>query len=85
MDDQRIMPCPECGGDGGFECPTGTYSHIDGSLHTVWRECRACDGAGDAEVTVQPITMEDLTMEEALRLDEEKLIAIGAYDGREAS
>ena len=77
----RVICCPECGGDGGWERPTGGYNHNDGSLYTMWVECRACDMTGEVEVEVQPITADDLDdMEEALRLDEEKLIALGAYD-----
>ena len=47
----RALPCPECGGDGGWERPTGSYNVIDGSVSTTWQECRACDGSGEAEFT----------------------------------
>lgn len=81
--EERIEPCSCCGGDGGFEVVDGPdYTH--GGARTHWQECRACDGSGEEEVEVSPVTFDDLshdlTMDEALRLDEEKLIAMGVYD-----
>lgn len=35
----RITPCPECGGDGGFE-QAGSGK---------WSECTRCAGTGDVE------------------------------------
>jgi hypothetical protein len=62
------MPCPSCGGDGGFDVPHG-YDPRDGSLRTHWCECRTCGGSGAEFVEVLPVTFEDL--EELDHLEQE--------------
>lgn len=52
---RRIVPCDECAGDGVIErMPT--------SLHDMQTErtCLACDGTGEMEIDVEPITIDDL-------------------------
>jgi len=71
----RIVACPECNGDGGWERPTGGYNHHDGSLYTTWSECRECDGTGEIEVETvaadfadfSPLYSTDPEMDAALR------------------
>lgn len=53
-----VETCLECGGDGGFEVPTGSYSHINGDLHTRWQRCDHCDGTGSVEVPIIPAGIE---------------------------
>lgn len=54
------VTCEACGGDGGWDAPTGYWSDIDGGLITRWSECRACDGKGTVTVHMRPIDLEDL-------------------------
>lgn len=70
---ERQVTCEECGGDGGFDVPTGQYDHNDGSLYTRWDQCRNCNGDGWYVVDDEAMTMED-----ALALDEQKLRDLGA-------
>lgn len=77
--DARVQPCCACGGDGGWEVVDGPdYTH--GGARTHWQECRACDGSGEEEVELSPVTFDDLSddlaMDEALRLDAAKLEAM---------
>jgi hypothetical protein len=46
----RIIPCSCCGGDGG--------GYEGGNER--WIRCTACDGKGEFETELDPITMEDL-------------------------
>lgn len=55
----RTVPCDSCGGDRGWDVPYD-IGRRDGSLVTYWRECTACDDAGEYEVELQPIEMGDL-------------------------
>jgi hypothetical protein len=83
LTEERVEPCSHCGGDGGWEVVDGP-DYVRGGAITHWQECRACDGSGEEEVECFAVTFDDLshdlTMEEALRLDEEKLVALGFYD-----
>lgn len=49
MSETRIIPCSECGGDGG---------HHDFAGH--WARCSACIGKGEIEIELEPVTLEDL-------------------------
>jgi hypothetical protein len=53
------VPCPSCGGDGGFDVPHD-IDRRDGSLLTHWSECRTCGGTGDDYLEVLPLEEEDL-------------------------
>lgn len=59
MSDKRIVECPDCEGS-GYEEHT-TYRN-DEYGNEIFRRCicRHCEGTGDKEITVEPITMEDL-------------------------
>lgn len=57
--DTRIMPCPKCGGDKGFDVPHD-IDRNNGDMVCHWVECRYCGGEGDEEIELEPITMEDL-------------------------
>jgi C4-type Zn-finger protein len=57
--DLRAMPCPECGGDGGFSEPVGMDPFTGHIRERVW-ECRACGGTGETDVELEPIALEDL-------------------------
>jgi uncharacterized Zn finger protein len=59
MADTRIIPCPRCGGDRGFDVPHD-INRYNGDLLTHWVECRECGGQGDIEIELDPIEMEDL-------------------------
>ena len=70
-----IDPCPDCGGDGGFESmPTG-YNHINGQPTTHWIECRTCDGGGEVQAEYECRTLEDLERE----AEEDNLLAAGTH------
>lgn len=56
---ERVMPCAECGGDGGFDVPHD-IDRRDGGLITHWQECRACSGTGDYIAVLSPVMLEDL-------------------------
>lgn len=57
--DDRLVPCPRCGGEGSWEVLTG-YDPRDGSP-TGWVErCDACDGAGGIEEECPLIDEDDL-------------------------
>lgn len=49
----RVIPCRECGGDGGWHVLTGVNRE-------EWVGCKACDSTGNEEITVEPVTMEDM-------------------------
>lgn len=55
----RRVPCPECGGDGGFSYPVGLNSRTGELIERV-QPCVACEATGEVEIEVEPITMEDL-------------------------
>jgi hypothetical protein len=55
----RIIPCPECGGDGGWAVPIDV-DRRDGSLIERWDRCYAREATGEVEIEVEPIEMEDL-------------------------
>ena len=72
----RTERCEYCedGWVEGYPKPTP-----DGPHYPLSR-CYACND-GWVELEYEPVTEHDLMdMEEALRLDEEKLVAMGAYD-----
>lgn len=46
----RVVPCSVCGGDGG--------GYEGGNER--WIRCTACDGKGEFEIELEPITLEDL-------------------------
>lgn len=46
MDAAPRIACPDCNGDGGWESDPHGYEPLDGSPHTHWINCRACDGDG---------------------------------------
>lgn len=81
LPEERTEPCSCCGGDRGFEVVDGP-DHERGGARTHWSTCSACDGSGVEVVEAYPLDEADLalTMEEALRLDDLKLEAMGAYD-----
>lgn len=56
----RVIPCQDCGGDGGHEIPRD-IDRTTGALISDWQECRRCGGTGDEEIELQPITPDDLT------------------------
>jgi len=59
----RIMTCPYCAGDGGWESsPTG-YNHVNGQPTTHWIGCTLCDGKGEAEFPIEPRTLLDMDEE----------------------
>jgi len=60
MSDVRIIYCPECLGDGGFEMLGNDYDRNTGAPQTYWKKCDLCLGAGEIEISVDPIQMEDL-------------------------
>ncbi len=59
MTDTRIIPCEECGGDGGFTYPV-SHDPFSNTIREAWDECRACDGTGQMEIEVEPIELEDI-------------------------
>ena len=64
-EDWRMVVCPACNGDGGFEVVTG-YDPHDGSPTGYIDKCVECSGRGEYEAKV--------TMEEAdwlMKWDEE--------------
>lgn len=62
MCDVRIIVCPDCEGDGGFEGFTGTYDRHTGAPGTCWQTCALCGGNKEIEVSVSPIEMSDLDL-----------------------
>jgi hypothetical protein len=59
MPDIRIITCPDCLGDGGWEILTGMDDR-NGEPRGYWRGCEACEGCGEIEVEVEVVTAEDL-------------------------
>jgi hypothetical protein len=55
----RFVVCQGCGGDGGWNYFTGRYRIRDGSADEAWVPCPYCREAGEEEVEVFPITLED--------------------------
>lgn len=53
--EMRIVACPSCGGDGGWE-----KSPRQGQMSGDWQECRCCDGVGEYEIEAETATLEDL-------------------------
>ncbi|WEX10307.1 hypothetical protein [Chelativorans sp. AA-79] len=50
----RMICCPNCGGDGGWD---GEFSPVH---YGHWTACTYCEGTGNIEVDVEPITADDL-------------------------
>jgi hypothetical protein len=70
-----IDPCPDCGGDGGFESmPTG-HNPINGQPTTHWIECPTCDGGGEVWTEYECRTLEDLERE----AEEDQQLADGTH------
>lgn len=57
--DTRIETCANCGGDKGFLEPV-MLDPFTGQISYQAAVCRYCDGKGEVEIEVEPITMEDL-------------------------
>jgi hypothetical protein len=55
----RIIPCEECGGDGGFTEPV-SLNPFTGRIKEKTYRCLTCNGTGEMEIELQPITIEDL-------------------------
>lgn len=53
-----ILPCPDCGGDKGWEVFTGGYNPRNGEPHTRWEPC--CE-TGEIEIETLPLDLDDLT------------------------
>lgn len=53
----RLMPCEACGGDRGHDF--GPVPTPYGPFYR-WTVCDACNGTGEVEVEMLPITMADL-------------------------
>jgi calcineurin-like phosphoesterase family protein len=56
----RIICCETCEGVGRYECGPYEIDHRDGSVHGHEHECHVCEGAGELQVEVEPITLDDL-------------------------
>lgn len=56
----RIVDCDHCGGDGGWETQPRGFCSVRGTPITDWIECTACDGTGEMEIEVEPISQEEL-------------------------
>lgn len=68
-----IDPCPDCGGDGGWESmPTG-YNPVNGNPTTHWIECRTCDGGGEVETEYECRTLDDIEAEQ------DEMLAAGTH------
>lgn len=73
--DVRFVKCPSCEGYGAYIVGHGRWP--DGSENNEERPCEECNGEGVVEQAVEPLTMED-----ALRLDAEKLEALSADEAQ---
>ena len=60
----RVVCCPRCDGDGGWEAAPHTYNPIDGGPISDWVVCRSCNGGGEIEIEAAPRTEEDMDNEE---------------------
>ena len=62
MTDQRIIPCPNCGGDGGFErTHYDEYpSSYNGDPRRSWEPCIECDNQGEIIIVTSLIDFYDL-------------------------
>lgn len=56
----RMIACPECGGDRGWEVLTH-YDPRDGDPKGYWQHCEVCEATGEIEIEVEPVTMEDIS------------------------
>lgn len=59
MSNPRLIECPACSGDGGWDTLTG-YDPRNGEPTGYWTECDTCKGTRGIEIEDQPIEMEDL-------------------------
>ena len=59
MRETRMIECPNCCGEGGYETVTG-YSPRNGETTGYWTTCQVCEGKREIEVEVEGITVEDL-------------------------
>jgi hypothetical protein len=73
----RMIECPECGGEGGHETLTH-YDPRNGEPCGYWTTCGVCEGKREVEITVEPITLDDL--DAALEADGEKLRQLTGED-----
>jgi endogenous inhibitor of DNA gyrase (YacG/DUF329 family) len=55
----RIIPCPACGGDGGWDVEV-SHDPFRDTIRYQRVECTTCGTAGEIEIEVEPIEMEDL-------------------------
>jgi DnaJ-class molecular chaperone len=53
--DTRIIPCTTCNGDGGWPVEAAW----DGGREW-WMDCPHCDGSGEQEIELAPVTLEDI-------------------------
>lgn len=62
MSDERIIPCPNCGGDGGFEhIHNDEYpSSPNGDPRRSWHPCIECDSQGEIIIVTSLIDFYDL-------------------------
>ena len=60
--DQRVVPCADCGGDGGFErIHNDEYpSSYNGDPRRSWQQCTGCDGTGEIIIVASLIDHLDL-------------------------
>jgi DnaJ-class molecular chaperone len=54
---RRIVTCRCCAGDGCFDETYIQCDHAVGNHHSL---CPCCDGKGEIEIEVEPITLDDL-------------------------
>jgi hypothetical protein len=62
--DTRLIECPNCNGDCGWEILTG-YNARNGEPTGYWQACDYCEARGEIEIEVEPIEMADLDFEVA--------------------
>ena len=59
----RVVPCPECGGDGGWSYPV-SHDPFRNTIREAVQECQDCGGTGEIEIELQPVELEDLEAEQ---------------------
>ena len=58
MTQARTMPCPDCGGDKGWDTITGRCS-MTGNDIGVWTPCQACGATGEVPAEPKPGVVHD--------------------------
>ena len=61
--DVRVVCCPRCDGDGGWEAAPHTYNPIDGGPISDWIVCGSCKGDCEIEIAADARTEGDLDAE----------------------